>query len=84
MGPARRAVAPELQRLGKLPPHRYVMMLEPFQFAVNNAADGNLSHGWFPVTSTAPDVPSGGPSIRYNPTDQLYYVGRPRMGITAS
>lgn len=55
-----------------LPPHRYVMILEPFIFMLNNNVDGNLSHGWFSVRSKAPDADSGGPSLRFE--DGFYYV----------
>jgi hypothetical protein len=58
---------------GGLPPHKYVMILEPFTFMVNNNADGNLSYGWIPATgSKAPHAPGGGPSIRYE--GGHYYV----------
>jgi hypothetical protein len=56
-----------------LPPHRYVMILEPFMFKVNNNADGDLSHGWVDATgSKPPHAPSGGPSIRHE--GGHYYV----------
>lgn len=56
-----------------LPPHRYVMILEPFMFKVNNNADGNLSYGWVDATgSKPPHAPSGGPSIRHE--GGYYYV----------
>ena len=46
-----------------LPAHRYVMILEPFGFMVNNNKDGNLTTGWVAATgSTAPHAPSGGRS----------------------
>eukprot|EP01013_Petalomonas_cantuscygni_P023302 TRINITY_DN44719_c0_g1_i1.p1 TRINITY_DN44719_c0_g1~~TRINITY_DN44719_c0_g1_i1.p1 ORF type:complete len:429 (-),score=41.40 TRINITY_DN44719_c0_g1_i1:113-1399(-) len=50
-----------------LPPHRYVMILEPFTFLVADAADGNLSAtgAWRRVSSTNPPAPPGGPSIRW-------------------
>lgn len=56
-----------------LPAHRYVMILEPFVFRFNNNADGNLTTGWFSIPSaTAPNVSSGGPSIRFE--NGFYYV----------
>jgi hypothetical protein len=50
-----------------LPPHKYVMILEPFTFLVNNNADGDLTHGWVPAgpKSKSPHAPGGGPSIRF-------------------
>lgn len=49
-----------------LPPHRYVMILEPHNFMLNNNADGDLSSGWFPATGSVPFKASvGGPSIRH-------------------
>mmetsp|Transcript_1515 Transcript_1515/g.3944 ORF Transcript_1515/g.3944 Transcript_1515/m.3944 type:complete len:359 (+) Transcript_1515:48-1124(+) len=58
---------------GGLPPHRYVMILEPFTFMVNDNADGDLSRGWVAAAgSKAPHAPSGGPSIRYE--GGKYYV----------
>ena len=57
-----------------LPPHRYVMIMEPFTFAVNNNQDGNLAMGWILLNITEPKAPSGGPSIRYNHLDSKYYV----------
>ena len=52
----------------------YVMMLEPFVFAVHGVGS-DLSTGWKVITSTTvPDAPSGGPSIRYNPVDRRHYV----------
>lgn len=58
----------------KLPPHRYMMMLEPFVFAINNNDDGNLTTGWTLINSSRVPAPSGGPSIRYNPIDGYYYI----------
>ena len=56
-----------------LPPHKYVMILEPFTFLVNNNADGDLTHGWVPATgSKSPHAPGGGPSIRFEAGH--YYV----------
>ena len=60
-------------RSAALPPHRYVMILEPFTFMLNNNADGDLTGGWFPApNATAPPGPSGGPSIRHS--GDFYYV----------
>eukprot|EP01079_Euglenida_sp_SAG-EU17-18_P004304 gene4304-782_t len=57
-----------------LPPHKYIMILEPFSFAVNNDPTGDLTKGWSLLDSTPPKDPSGGPSIRFNPADQYYYI----------
>lgn len=57
-----------------LPPHKYVMILEPFTFAVSNGTDGNLTVGWHVIDSKKPSAPSGGPSIRHNTLDNKYYV----------
>eukprot|EP00040_Diaphanoeca_grandis_P030663 m.181823 g.181823 ORF g.181823 m.181823 type:complete len:381 (+) comp32081_c1_seq3:65-1207(+) len=57
-----------------LPPHRYVMMMEPFTFAISNGTGGDLSKGWQIINSTSPKAASGGPSIRWNPMDGMYYV----------
>jgi hypothetical protein len=51
-----------------------MMMLECFSWAVNNNADGDLTHGWTEIVSTAPHAPCDGPSIRYSPMDSFYYV----------
>eukprot|EP00041_Stephanoeca_diplocostata_P028232 m.793032 g.793032 ORF g.793032 m.793032 type:complete len:218 (-) comp23333_c0_seq9:2635-3288(-) len=72
VGPMGAEPAPPMPSGGVLPPHRYIMFLEPFSWAINNNADGNLSHGWKYIDSVAPKAPSGGPSMRYNPTDQFY------------
>eukprot|EP01043_Picozoa_sp_COSAG02_P084162 COSAG02_NODE_22042_length_765_cov_1.531532_1_plen_238_part_01 len=56
-----------------LPPHKYVMILEPFTFLLNNNADGDLTHGWTAATgSKSPHAPGGGPSIRFE--DGHYFV----------
>ena len=56
-----------------LPPHKYVMILEPYTFMVNNNADGDLTRGWVPATgSKEPHSPGGGPSIRWE--GGHYYV----------
>eukprot|EP01062_Namystynia_karyoxenos_P003265 TRINITY_DN1115_c0_g1_i1.p2 TRINITY_DN1115_c0_g1~~TRINITY_DN1115_c0_g1_i1.p2 ORF type:complete len:358 (+),score=94.89 TRINITY_DN1115_c0_g1_i1:63-1076(+) len=56
-----------------LPAHRYVMILEPFMFMLNNNADGDLTHGWFPApNATGPHAATGGPSIRFE--NGYYYV----------
>ena len=59
-----------------LPPHRYVMILECFHFAVNDNADGNLTHGWTLLAGAVapPGAPCGGPSITYSPLDDFFYV----------
>eukprot|EP01065_Artemidia_motanka_P028046 TRINITY_DN33257_c0_g1_i1.p2 TRINITY_DN33257_c0_g1~~TRINITY_DN33257_c0_g1_i1.p2 ORF type:complete len:334 (+),score=96.20 TRINITY_DN33257_c0_g1_i1:61-1062(+) len=53
-----------------LPPHKYVMMLEPFTFMVNDGT--NLTQGWTRVDAAKPKAPSGGPSIRW--TGNYYYI----------
>ena len=76
--PAQRTCNTEVAKLSTtsprtLPPHRYVMILEPFNFMVNNNEDGNLSYGWSEATgSKAPHVSAGGPSIRHE--GGKYYV----------
>ena len=56
-----------------MPPHRFVMILEPFHFWLNNNADGDLTHGWFAApNASAPHTASGGPSIRFE--GGMYYV----------
>lgn len=54
-------------------PHKYVMILEPFGFMINNAQDGNITRGWVHANATAPKgAPAGGPSMRFS--DGYYYV----------
>lgn len=54
---------------------RYAMFLECFTWLVNDAPDGNLTHGWSIVTSNAPPGAScGGPSFTYNPVDDYFYI----------
>eukprot|EP00040_Diaphanoeca_grandis_P028184 m.162147 g.162147 ORF g.162147 m.162147 type:complete len:355 (+) comp31264_c0_seq6:521-1585(+) len=55
-----------------MPPHKYVMILEPFQFMINNNDDGNLTYGWTDVDHEAPPAPSGGPSMRFS--EGFYYI----------
>ena len=65
-----------------LPPHRYVMILEEYEFKINNNVDGDLTHGWvsvggsrggpLPGPAKAPHASSGGPSIRHEAGH--YYV----------
>lgn len=75
VGPLGSAPAPPMPPGGVLPPHRYMMMLEPFQWAINDNADGNLTHGWRYISSTPPqNVQRGGPSMRYSPADGYYYI----------
>ena len=59
------------------------MMLEQFTWAINNNADGDLTHGWRYINSTSPEqschrnetcIRPGGPSIRYSPADGFYYI----------
>ena len=58
-----------------LAPHKYVMILEiGTLFQLNNAADGDLSKGWFPVKGATSPGLNGGPSIRYSPLDLFYYA----------
>lgn len=59
-----------------LPPHRYAMYLECFTWVINNNADGNLTYGWELLTNTTapPQAPCGGPSMRYSPYDNYYYI----------
>ena len=68
---ARRAAAP-----APLPPHRYAMFLECFAWAINDAADGNLTAGWTLLsgTSAPAGAPCGGPSMVYSPSDLHYYI----------
>jgi hypothetical protein len=67
---------PESQLALGLPLHRYVMIMEIGDnlFAVNNAADGDLTKGWEPVPGVNNHFgnASGGPSIRFNPLDSMY------------
>jgi len=59
-----------------LPPHKYVMATEAgHTWAVNNAADGNLSRGW--ITLPASKAKGGVlacPSVIYVPEDGYYYT----------
>eukprot|EP00041_Stephanoeca_diplocostata_P003034 m.31478 g.31478 ORF g.31478 m.31478 type:complete len:923 (-) comp13977_c0_seq1:581-3349(-) len=57
-----------------MPPHRYVMIVEPFDFLINNNTDGNLTGpGWVKVDSKQPHgIAIGGPSIRFS--NGYYYV----------
>jgi len=59
-----------------LPPHRYVMVTEKgAAWAVNDNADGDLSHSW--VTLPASKAYGGieaCPSVRYLPSDGYYYT----------
>eukprot|EP00035_Acanthoeca_spectabilis_P013138 m.238986 g.238986 ORF g.238986 m.238986 type:complete len:467 (-) comp15813_c1_seq4:208-1608(-) len=75
---ARVTSSPQQQAAVGLPPHNYVMILEikPTLFLLNNAVDGDLSSGWFPIPGVNNDFgcPSGGPSIRFSPLDQYYYA----------
>ncbi len=57
-----------------LPPHRFAMIIECFDVAINNNADGNLTYGWQFIPSTAPSAPCGGPAMYFNPYDGLYYL----------
>lgn len=69
----------------RLPMHRYVMILEPFMFLLNNNADGDLTHGWFPAHgTTSPTCHAGGPSIRHE--NGYYYVvtGGDKVYLTRS
>lgn len=62
------------RRQQALPPHRYAMVLECFNFAINNNADGDLTKGWLLLNGTrAPDAPCGGPALHFNPLDQNFY-----------
>jgi len=67
------------QAAAGLPAHTHVMILEhkPNLFALNNApGDGDLTRGWFAVPGVNNDfgAPAGGPSIRWNPLDGMYYI----------
>ena len=69
-----RSTAREQQAAG-LPPHRYAMILEiSNRFAINNNADGDLTKGWEPIPGAVNPPLNGGPSIRWNPLDGLYYT----------
>lgn len=58
-----------------LPPHRYVMATENGVWALNNNEDGDLSHGWVTLPSTAAHGGSlACPSVRYLPSDGYYYT----------
>ena len=58
-----------------LPPHNFVMILEPFFFAINAGDGSDLSTGWVLLQGTkAPPAPSGGPMIVYSPYDFYYYI----------
>ena len=59
-----------------LPPHRYVMATEKgAAWAVNNNADGDLSHSWVTLpASEAYDGVEACPSVRYLPSDGYYYT----------
>lgn len=74
VGPMGPTIAAPMPVGGPLPPHRYIMYLECFAWAINNNEDGNLTYGWELINSTAPHAPCGGPSMRYNPTDKYYYI----------
>lgn len=51
------------------------MFIEAFTWAINNAADGNLTSGWSVVDSRPPpNGSSGGPSFTYSPLDDHYYI----------
>jgi hypothetical protein len=68
---------PAQQAAAGLPPHRYVMIMEigHHLFVINNAPDGDLSKGWVEIPNVNNDLGiSGGPSIRYNNYDQMYYI----------
>ena len=43
-------------------------------FAINNNADGDLTKGWEPIPGAVNPPLNGGPSIRWNPLDGLYYT----------
>jgi hypothetical protein len=64
------------QRAAGLPAHKYAMILEisPHRFAINNAADGDLTAGWSAIPGAAEPPLNGGPSMRWNPLDGLYYA----------
>jgi hypothetical protein len=74
-----RSTAQEQQAAG-LPPHRYAMILEiSDRFAINNNADGDLAKGWDPIPGAVNPHGegcecNGGPSIRWNPLDSMYYA----------
>ena len=69
-----RSSATEQEATG-LPPHRYAMILELSpRFALNNNADGDLTQGWFPIPGAIDPPDNGGPSIRWNPLDSMYYA----------
>ena len=64
-----------------LPPHRYVMNSDSdtMRWAVNNNADGDLTHGWITLNSTGNKYfASGGvdacPSVAYVQSDGFYYT----------
>ena len=61
-----------------LPPHKYVMIVElgPDLFFTNNSPDGDLTKGWAVIRGANSNfgAPSGGPSIRWNPIDHMYYI----------
>jgi hypothetical protein len=64
-----------------LPPHRYVMNSDSdtMRWAVNNNADGDLTHGWITLNSTGSKYyASGGvdacPSVAYIQSDGFYYT----------
>ena len=45
-------------------------------FLINNSPDGDLTKGWEPIpgVNNSFGAPSGGPSIRWNPLDSMYYI----------
>ena len=57
------------------PGARYAMFIEAFTWAVNNATDGNLSHGWEIIPSNPPPRGAGGgPSFTYSADDDYFYI----------
>jgi hypothetical protein len=45
-------------------------------FLINNSPDGDLTKGWEPIPGVNNHfgAPSGGPSLRWNPLDSMYYI----------
>ena len=73
---ARVRADPKAQVAAGLPVHAYVMILEigDDRYLINNATDGDLTTGWFPIPGAKVPSENGGPSIRYSALDGFYYA----------
>ncbi len=50
-----------------------ILEISPHRFVISNAKNGDLTRGWMPIPGARDPPVNGGPSLRWNPIDSMYY-----------